>query len=120
MAHDPAFYDATRSMLLRERAVVISRMESLAQNSLDFELETDGVPPSGFEREQAISAMLDSRLSDIDNALNKVSDGSYGICTTCAQPIPPRRLEALPFATYCVSCQSAADKRSATRRLAVR
>lgn len=119
MVHDPAFYDNTRAMLERERSVVISRMESLARDSQDFELESDGVPPSGFEREQAISAVLDTRLADIDNALEKVEDGTYGVCASCAQPIPPRRLEALPFATHCVSCQSMADKRSA-RRVAVR
>jgi RNA polymerase-binding transcription factor DksA len=120
MAHDSAFYESTRTMLLREREVVIARMEAVAQNSLDFELETDGIPPSGFEREQAISAMLDSRLNDIDNALSRVADGSYGVCAGCTQPIPPRRLEALPFATYCVQCQSVADKRGAMRRVAVR
>ena len=119
MAHDQAFYDATRTMLERERAVVLSRIEALEQNSHDFELESDGVPPSGFEREQAISKVLDSRLSDIDNALAKLDSGTYGVCTDCTKPIPPRRLEALPFATLCVACQSVADKRS-HRRVAVR
>lgn len=119
MAHDQAFYDATRSMLERERAVVLSRIEALEQNSHDFELESDGVPPSGFEREQAISKVLDSRLSDIDNALAQLDSGTYGVCIDCSKPIPPRRLEALPFATLCVACQSVADKRS-HRRVAVR
>lgn len=119
MAHDPAFYEATRTMLQRERAMVVARMEAIARDSLDFELETDGIPPSGFEREQAISAMLDSRLADIDNALTKLDSGAYGICAGCTSPIPPRRLEALPFATLCVSCQSVADKR-ASRRVLVR
>jgi DnaK suppressor protein len=119
MAHDPAFYDATRTMLERERTVVLARMDAVNRDSLDFELETDGVPPSGFERGQAISAMLDSRLGDIDNALAQLSSGTYGVCADCAKPIPPRRLEALPFATLCVACQSVADKR-AHRRVAVR
>jgi RNA polymerase-binding transcription factor DksA len=86
-------------------------MEAIARDSLDFELETDGVPPSGFEREHAMSAMLESRLDEIDTALAKVDGGTYGICTSCKNPIPPRRLEALPFATLCVTCQSEADKR---------
>lgn len=119
MAQDVAFQDATRSMLERERAVVLTRIHSLEQNSADFELESDGIPPSGFEREQAISRLLENRLDEIDSALSRLDSGSYGMCADCAQPIPPRRLEALPFATLCVTCQSVADKRS-HRRVAVR
>jgi len=119
MAHDAAFYDATRSMLERERAVVLSRIQALEQNSADFELESDGIPPSGFEREQAISRLLENRLGEIDGALTPLDSGAYGLCADCSQPIPPRRLEALPFATLCVTCQSVVDKRS-HRRVAVR
>ena len=78
----------------------------------------DGVA-GGFEREQAISKLLDGRLSEIDNALAQLDSGTYGVCKDCTKPIPPRRLEALPFATMCVNCQSLADKRS-HRRVAVR
>src|SRR5947209_15247652 len=96
--------EATREMLVRERAMVMGRIESITRDSLDFELESDGVPPSGFEREHAMSAMLDSRLSEIDNALAKLESGTYGVCAGCSNIIPPRRLEALPFATLCVQC----------------
>lgn len=119
MAHETAFYDSTRAMLDRERTVLMTRIQSVEQNSIDFELESDGVPPSGFEREGAISAMLQSRLADIENAIARLDDGTYGVCTTCAEPIPPRRLEALPFATLCVPCQSQAEKRMG-RRVAAR
>jgi len=119
MAYDTAFYNATRSMLERERAGVISRIEALDQNSADFELETDGIPPSGFEREQAISRLLENRLDEIDGAVVRLDSGSYGICADCSVPIPPRRLEALPFAILCVPCQSVADRRS-HRRVAAR
>lgn len=105
-------------MLTRERAAVINRIQSITQDALSFELESDGIPPSGHEGEQALIRMLDSRLAEIDGALSRLDDGSYGLCADCSNEIPPRRLEALPFATLCVSCQSVADKRG--RRLAVR
>jgi DnaK suppressor protein len=111
---------ATREMLVRERATVIARMESLARDALDLELESDGVPPSGYEREQALGDMLNVRLQQIDDALQRVDLGQYGVCTGCAQPIPPRRLEVLPFATLCVSCQSAEDKRAKRRAVQAR
>ena len=43
--------------------------------------------------------------SDIDRALNKLGDGSYGLSDECGRPIGEERLEALPWATRCVSCQ---------------
>jgi DnaK suppressor protein len=97
--------------LLRERRAVIARMKSMAEGALDLEIETDGVPPSSYNRDEAINVMLSSRLADIDGALERLSSGNYGVCSSCAGTIPPRRLEALPFATLCVNCQSVADKR---------
>jgi DnaK suppressor protein len=97
--------------LLRERKAVITRMQSMAEGALDLEIETDGVPPSSYNRDEAINVMLSSRLAEIDGALERLSAGNYGICSSCSGTIPPRRLEALPFATLCVNCQSVADKR---------
>jgi DnaK suppressor protein len=108
-------FTATREMLTRERSAVITRMKAITDDALNFELETDGIPASGHESEQALIRMLESRLVDIDRALSRIDDGSYGMCAGCSSDIPPRRLEALPFATLCVSCQSVADKRLARR-----
>ena len=105
--------EPTREMLVRERTAVLARMESITHDALSFELESDGIPPSGHEGEQALIRMLDSRLADIDAALARIDDGTYGVCADCSTQIPPRRLEALPFATLCVSCQSVADKKLA-------
>jgi DnaK suppressor protein len=41
-------------------------------------------------------------LADVTRAQQKVADGSYGTCDVCGRPIPPERLEALPWATLCV------------------
>jgi DnaK suppressor protein len=105
----------TRDMLVRERVAVLARMDAITQDALHFELETDGIPASGHESEQALIRMLDIRLVDIDRAIERIDGGSYGVCAGCSQEIPPRRLEALPFATLCVSCQSVEDKRLARR-----
>lgn len=102
-------------MLLRERAAVTGRMQSMTVDALNLEFETDGVPPSGYGRDQVLNGILDSRLAEIDNALARLDGGSYGICADCAHDIPVKRLQALPFATLCVSCQSEADKRARRR-----
>jgi DnaK suppressor protein len=97
--------------LLRERKAVITRMQSMAEGALDLEIDIDGVPPSSYNRDEALNVMLSNRLGEIDGALERIASGNYGVCSTCSGTIPPRRLEALPFATLCVSCQSVADKR---------
>jgi DnaK suppressor protein len=104
--------DLTREMLLKERSVLVTRMEALERDSLSVELDTDGVPSTGYEREEALGRLLNNRLAAIDNALQRLDLGSYGTCAKCANPIPPRRLEVYPFATLCVPCQSEADKKA--------
>lgn len=44
-------------------------------------------------------------LAEIEAALGRIDDGSYGTCTSCSKPIPPDRLEARPWATLCIDCQ---------------
>jgi RNA polymerase-binding protein DksA len=44
-------------------------------------------------------------LAEIDAALRRIADGSYGKCTNCGREIAPERLEARPYATLCIDCQ---------------
>jgi DnaK suppressor protein len=46
----------------------------------------------------------------IESALKKIQKGTYGFCEECGNPIPPRRLKILPYATYCVHCQESIEK----------
>ena len=48
-------------------------------------------------------------LDHIEAALRKIDKGTYGACESCRKPIPKPRLEALPFARYCIGCQSSAE-----------
>lgn len=47
---------------------------------------------------------------EIRAALKRIDQGAYGICLNCEAEITARRLEALPWAAYCVSCQEAAER----------
>ena len=51
-----------------------------------------------------------SLLRNVRAALSRAADGSYGICLNCEEAIKPKRLEAVPWAAYCVRCQEAADQ----------
>ena len=48
-----------------------------------------------------------TKLQDVERALGKLVDGTYGICDGCGVPIEPDRLDALPWATRCVACARA-------------
>jgi DnaK suppressor protein len=50
------------------------------------------------------------QLRMIDNALDRLDSGEYGVCQNCAEPIALKRLMAVPWAAYCIDCQ---DRRSA-------
>lgn len=103
-------FSAIQSRLMQERSTVAARIEAVSRH--DIVIDSDGVPAGDLESETALASMLGGRMSEIERALERLADGTYGQCETCGQPIPPRRLEALPFATLCVPCQSTADKRN--------
>ena len=66
------------------------------------------------EREHAVRDLTrGSRLArEIRAALARIDDGSYGACLNCEEEISPKRLDALPWAAYCVRCQEAAERHS--------
>jgi RNA polymerase-binding transcription factor len=53
-------------------------------------------------------------LKEVESALQKLDDGGFGSCERCGEPIAEKRLEALPFARYCIECQRAAEEEERT------
>ena len=53
--------------------------------------------------------LFEDRLYEIDQALKRIEDGTYGTCDRCGRPINPERLAAKPWATFCITCQEALD-----------
>jgi DnaK suppressor protein len=66
------------------------------------------------ERELALEAINREALvlRKLLDALKRVRQGTFGICTECDQPIAPKRLAAVPWAALCLTCQERADRRS--------
>src|SRR5438045_4050954 len=81
-----------------------SELSHLAQHSADVASET-------FEREKDFSILeqVEAELADVDRALRRLDDGTYGTCEACGDPIGDDRLEALPAARFCVTHQSQAE-----------
>ena len=54
------------------------------------------------------ATQLDRRsrlLADLDRSLHAISDGSYGLCVDCEEPVSLKRLESIPWASRCIHCQ---------------
>ena len=108
--------DDARARLLAERADAQRRLgdlgrqftdivEAAKDSNLDDEHDPEG-STIGAERTM-VSALADSartRIAEIDAALTRLDDGTYGVCTGCGEPIPPARLRARPAAATCVAC----------------
>ena len=75
----------------------------------DFDMNHPGDAGSDLaerETDEALSENIDGMLSLIGNALAKIDDGTYGKCDRCEKSISEARLEALPYAGFCIDCQS--------------
>jgi len=57
------------------------------------------------QRDLALRERNEQHLVQVEAAIGRVDDGTYGACVRCGQPIAPERLEAIPWAAHCIACQ---------------
>src|SRR5207302_7064081 len=83
----------------------LSELSSLDQHPADVGTET-------FNRERDLSILesVEAELADVEHALRRLDDGTYGTCEACGKPIGDERLEAQPAARFCLADQSAAER----------
>jgi DnaK suppressor protein len=102
----------------RRKATLKSKLEDLLRSGGDregLEIEQTADPldqvRSSTDREMAVETLNQRARSihDIQSALARIEDGSYGLCERCEEQIPAKRLDAIPWARLCVKCQSAME-----------
>jgi RNA polymerase-binding transcription factor len=74
--------------------------------------EEVAVDATELEQEQAIEANERALLTEVQAALQRIEDGTYGQCAVCGRPIPEKRLEAIPWATLDVEHEAALEQRN--------
>jgi DnaK suppressor protein len=103
---------AIRSELVEQRAFRIEQLENLRVGAAE-------AAATGDEPRLQVTRLVESAaewaLSEIDAALRRLEDGSYGICEHCGEPIPWERLDVLPMTGLCTSCQYVAESDSFRR-----
>ena len=105
-----------RSHLEDEQKRLHLELEQLETDAQPTEARREGSPFGKREEEATESLELEKRLAlekriggalaEIEHALRKLDEGTYGLCDSCGKPIPPDRLEALPQATLCLDCKT--------------
>lgn len=103
-------------LALQTRARELAR--SLAQrNHITIERSADALDATLLAVEREISAQgleQDSLLlRQVEAARDRIHDGTFGICQRCEEEIAPKRLRAIPWVAYCVSCQATAEGNAA-------
>jgi RNA polymerase-binding transcription factor DksA len=102
-----AILNDIRASLEVERDKLVLQLSELGEGpegSLAFDqnfADSSQVTAERAEVEALVGSLKDS-LDDVEHALAKFEAGTYGLCETCEQPIPPARLEAKPAARYCI------------------
>jgi DnaK suppressor protein len=106
-----AHYREILTRQLRQHSEIVRDNHS---DALEMAAADDGVKDVADMSVQDVSQEIEYRLSerasqtvaDIDQALLRIDEGSYGVCARCGKDIPERRLDALPTARYDAECQS--------------
>jgi RNA polymerase-binding transcription factor len=121
-ANRKKFLALVRERLLDTKAKLLSEMDS------EQKAEREGSKDEGMdtydlaseERDREINFILSDRerakIKEIDDALDRLADNTYGICESCGLEITEERLDALPFTRLCRDCQQDQEREAKTQR----
>jgi len=105
-----------RKILFKERERIIGDVKQMDESSK--EMGTDGIQDIGDEaatiyNKQILLTLNENermRLRELDEALDRIESGTYGVCEECGEPVGLKRLEVRPVAKYCVPCLTKLEK----------
>jgi RNA polymerase-binding transcription factor DksA len=99
-----------RALLEEERSELVAKLEEMGLGVGGLTYDSNFADSSQVTAErgevEALGAKLRETLTEVEEALVKLSAGTYGVCEDCGSPIDPLRLEAKPAARYCINCAS--------------
>lgn len=101
-----ALLQAQRKQLLGEvRERIAASGDGLGFTNQSKLTDDDAAADAAAQMDVAMAIRESRELQDIEAALARIADGSYGICTDCGEEIGPARLKAYPAAERCLPCQ---------------
>lgn len=111
---------AFKTLLLAKRNEIVSNVICMEDETLrrsrtelsNMPLHMADMGTDTYEMEHTLGLMDSERklLVEVEDALGRIEDGTYGICEGNHEPIPRERLNAIPWARYCVGCANSLEK----------
>ena len=109
--------DESIAKALKARLAELTRRVGDIDSELRKPLSADfSEQAAELENQDALGAIENSELQEIRQiqvALQRIADGTYGVCANCGEAIDPKRLKALPTASRCISCAAETGRASA-------
>lgn len=103
---DQTIPSSVRSQLTAEREHLTTQIDGLEPGRSDSQVDDNFADSGQVAAEQgenqALAAQLRNELDEVELALTKLDEGTYGSCETCGKEISPARLEAMPAARFCI------------------
>ncbi len=101
--------DALRQALAGDLSLLNELREQSSGDMFDFAADT-----ASGELNSQLAEVESRELLQIEEALKRINDGTYGQCDDCGKAIPLKRLQALPYATECIDCKRRSESRPGT------
>lgn len=112
-----------REALLQEREKFAGEIRAIARETSKNPREASGdlsaytvhmadMSSDTYERELSVNMVSSEQqvLYQIDDALKRLDEGSYGLCQQCGKPVSMSRLKAVPYTSLCIVCQRATER----------
>ncbi len=122
-APEPDHLAKARDALVSKRSEIVAKVDQLGAHDPAEVANLGFGKRIGDATAYAVERMTDAyqartiyaTVADIDQALERIDAGTYGVCIRCGNPIPDERLEAVPWAALCVPCSSKPGKSRVVR-----
>ncbi len=121
-AFSPAEIESAKKTLVKMKKDIFKEIdagikEGSSKDSTEY--RGDNYDIASSERDRELMYMLGDRerkkVREIDGALLKIKEGTYGVCDECGEPISKKRLKIIPYSNLCINCQSRAEEEEKKR-----
>lgn len=116
---ESAFIEKQREKLIEQRTEIlatisgrneqVARLAEYSEPGDDVDIASDTIDRKLLNQ---LGEQETRRLTLMNNALDRIKQGKYGLCLICGKSIPEARLEAIPYAALCVACQTKEERRN--------
>jgi len=112
-----------KKLLMKLREGISGDISHIAKENLKSQKESSGdlsgysfhmadMASDSYDRELSLNIAGEEQeiIYEIDEALKRIEEGKFGKCVSCEKKIPQKRLNAVPYAKYCIQCKSKEEK----------